>query len=187
MRHNIELMIPRLRSAGWRFSNSDVYPIWAPPHQKTTDQIAELERRLKGPISLALKTFWSVVGTVSFMRQPSGYDEDLSLPDPLVVGPVDHALTELSDWEDDEERRSEPFRAPIAPDALHKDDISGGAPYEIALPDSAADTLLLNEPHDTTFVSYLRIALAAGGLPGWEDSERHAPLLKRLADGLQAF
>jgi hypothetical protein len=187
VQHNLELVIERLRSEGWRFSNSDVYPIWAPPHRTTADQISELERRLRGPIPLALKAFWNVVGTVSLMREASGYDEDLSLPDPLVVGPVDHALSELSEWEADEDRSSEPFRAPLTPDALHKDDISGGAPYEIELPDAGADPLFVNEPHDVTFVSYLRVAFVAGGLPGWENSERHAPLLKRLADGLQPF
>lgn len=187
VQHNLELVIERLRSEGWRFSNSDVYPIWAPPHQTTADQITELERRLRGPIPLALKAFWNVVGTVSLMREASGYDEDLSLPDPLVVGPVDHALSELSEWKADEYRSSEPFRAPLAPDALHKDDISGGVPYEVELPDTTADPLFLNEPHETTFVGYLRSALAAGGLPGWEHNERHAPLLQRLSDGLQSF
>lgn len=187
VQHNLQLVIERLRSEGWRFSESDVYAIWAPPHQATTDQITELERRLHGPIPLALKAFWSVVGTVSLIRIASGPEHDLSLPDPLVVGPVDHALSEFSEWESDEERSSEPFRAPLAPDAFHKDNISGGPPYEIELPDAGADPLFVNEPHDVTFVSYLRIAFAAGGLPGWENNERRAPLLKRLADGLQPF
>src|ERR1700682_5325663 len=129
VQHNVQLVIERLRSEGWRFSESDVYAIWAPPHQETADQITELERRLGGRIPLALRTFWSVVGTVSLMRIASGPEQDLSLPDPLVIGPVDHALTELSEWETDEERSSE------------------------------------NEPHETTFVGYLRIAFAAGGLP----------------------
>src|SRR6476661_4923419 len=101
VQHNLELVIARLRSEGWLFSHSDVYPVWTPPHQMTADRIAELERRLRGPVPLALRAFWSVIGTVSLMRQASGYDEDLSLPDPLVVGPVDHALIELSEWEAD--------------------------------------------------------------------------------------
>jgi len=187
VRHNVQLVIERLRSESWPFSESDVYAIWAPPHQETPAQITELERRLDGPIPLALRTFWSVVGTVSLMRIASGPEQDLSLPDPLVIGPVDHALTELSEWETDEERSSEPFRAPLAPDAFHKDDISGGLPYEIELPDAGADPLFVNEPHNVTFVSYLRIAFAAGGLPGWESNESQAPLLKRLSDGLQPF
>lgn len=38
-------------------------------------------------------------------------------------------------------------------------------PYAIAVPNPAADTLLLWEVHQTTFVNYLR---AMGGMPGWE-------------------
>ena len=187
VRRNVELVVKRLQLEGWRFAKKDVYPVMALPGVQTGGQIADLEHRLRGPVPLALKAFWEVVGTVSLMREDAGYEDDLSLPDPLVVGPVEHALIELTEWETDEERQAEPFRVPLAPDVLHKDEISGGLPYEIQLPDSAADAPFLNEPHDTTFVGYLRIALAAGGLPGWQDNERYASLLKRLSEGLFSF
>jgi hypothetical protein len=187
VQRNVELVIERLKTERWPFSSSDVYPICAPPHQDTPNQINELERRLNGPIPLALKAFWSVVGTVSLMRETSEYGDDLSMPDPLVLGPVDHALSELAEWEADQWRRAEPFRAPLAPDVFHKDNISGGAPYEIELPNATVDPLFMNEPHDTTFVGYLRIAFAAGGLPGWEANEFHAALLTRLSAGLVPF
>lgn len=54
----------------------------------------------------------------------------------------------------------------MSADPLHKYGISGGAPYEIMVPCRAADAPLAGEPHTTTFVSYLRLCLRWGGLPG---------------------
>jgi hypothetical protein len=41
-------------------------------------------------------------------------------------------------------------------------------PYGLTVPNPAADGLLLWELHQTTFVNYLRIAFAMGGMPGWQ-------------------
>lgn len=57
----------------------------------------------------------------------------------------------------------------LAPDELHKANISGGT-HEIPLPDTSADPILLGvrgRP-GVTFVEYLRAAIAHGGFPGWE-------------------
>ncbi|HEV2458218.1 MAG TPA: hypothetical protein VGS80_07615 [Ktedonobacterales bacterium] len=54
----------------------------------------------------------------------------------------------------------------MSADPLHKYGISGGAPYQIMVPCRAADAPLADEPHSTTFVSYLRLCLRWGGLPG---------------------
>jgi len=43
-----------------------------------------------------------------------------------------------------------------------------GFTYEIELPCACADTTLLSERHETTFVNYLRICLRWAGFPGWE-------------------
>jgi hypothetical protein len=40
--------------------------------------------------------------------------------------------------------------------------------YEIEVPCACADTTLLYERHETTFVNYLRICLRWAGFPGWE-------------------
>jgi hypothetical protein len=59
------------------------------------------------------------------------------------------------------------FLCPIAPDVLHKDNVSGGLPYSIKLPNAGADALLCNEWHNVGFIPYLRIAILDwGGFPG---------------------
>jgi len=53
-----------------------------------------------------------------------------------------------------------------------------------------ADTLVLAEPHNTTFVNYLRAAFRWGGFPGLEndplDDETKADIVL-LTEGLVAF
>jgi hypothetical protein len=59
------------------------------------------------------------------------------------------------------------------------------------LPDNGVDGLLLWEPHQTTFVNYLRICFRFGGLPGWDARDgatrptvRRPPVLAELAAAL---
>jgi hypothetical protein len=169
---NVEALKSLLPSIGWRFHfplfgpPSD-YCVHARPRPDVQQRIAELET-LCGPLPASIRAWWGVVGTVCFMREPlDGFEEPL--PDPLVVAPIESIIEEFQEWASDPERRRlEPrFRAPLAPDELHKDDISGGAPYELELPSSAADGVLLNEWHNATFVGYLREAFRWAGVPGW--------------------
>ena len=169
---NIEALKSLLPSIGWRFhfpmsGPPTDYCVHAPPGRDVQEKIAELEA-LCGPLPASLRAWWAVVGTVCFMREPV-HDQEEPLPDPLVVAPIESVIEEFHEWASDPERRRvEPrFRAPLAPDELHKDDISGGAPYELELPSSAADGVLLNEWHNATFVGYLREAFRWAGLPGW--------------------
>ena len=69
-------------------------------------------------------------------------------------------------------------RGARSPDYLHKANVSGGTPYGIAIPNPGADGLLRWEPHQTTFVNYLRIAFRLGGMPGWQ---REPALLEEWA------
>jgi hypothetical protein len=169
---NVEMLKSLLPSIGWRFrfpmsGPPDDYCVHAQPRPDVTEKIAVLEA-LCGPLPASMRAWWEVVGTVCFMREPPDAQED-PLPDPLVVGPIESVIAEFREWASDAERRRlEPrFRASLAPDELHKDDISGGAPYELELPSSAADGVLLNEWHNVTFVSYLREAFRWAGVPGW--------------------
>src|SRR5262249_45471431 len=99
------------------------------------------------------------------------------LLDPLVVYGPDAAIYDLDDWETSVLEReidgSRPFEAALAPDDLHKDNISGGPPYGAVLPSAPADFILQNERHKLLFVPYLRLAILSwGGLPGLD---RHEP------------
>ncbi len=88
--------------------------------------------------------------------------------DPLVVYPIEVTLGELEEWriavEEEGVEVIGPFRAVIAPDVYHKDNVSGGDWYGIGLPSDRIDPMLTAEPHETTFVSYLRLANASAGL-----------------------
>ena len=77
----------------------------------------------------------------------------------------------------------------VAPDALHKANVSGGEAYMIALPAPFADAALEEEPHGVSFVEYLRIAILGwGGFPGWEHDKGNAPSeLQDLRRDLIAF
>jgi len=169
---NVEALTSLLPSIGWQFKfpmsgPPSNYCVHARPQADVQERIAELEA-LCGPLPASIRAWWEVVGTVCFMREPPA-NQEMPLPDPLVVGPIESVILEFHEWASDlDRRRLEPrFRAPLAPDELHKDNISGGAPYELELPSPAADGVLLNEWHNATFVSYLRDAFRWAGVPGW--------------------
>jgi hypothetical protein len=65
-------------------------------------------------------------------------------PDPLVVSGVEDLLAQVGDADDDV--------LMLAPDDLHKAGTSGGDPYAMAVPEPAADAVLLNERHELLFV-----------------------------------
>jgi hypothetical protein len=56
----------------------------------------------------------------------------------------------------------ESFRLPLAPDRLHKDNTSGGAPYGIVVPDACADGLFVADV-PMPFVGYLNQVFRGGG------------------------
>jgi hypothetical protein len=86
------------------------------------------------------------------------------LADPLVIFPLD-ALEDCMEDQDEEI-----CNLPIAPDELHKANISGDA-YYIRLPHAGAD-LPFDDWHKTTFTGYLREVFRWGGFPGWSRSKR---------------
>jgi hypothetical protein len=174
-RTDLERLITLLPESGWRFAYPssgprDKFAVWNPPATDTPDLLAKLEDQLAGPIPLSLTAWWTIVGSVCLMRPPRSVGE-VSYPDPLVIAPVEHVISELDEWLSDESfREAKPkFAAPIAPDALHKEDVSGGPPYEAELPDPAADALLRNFDKAVTFVGYLRLAFTWAGLPGYAE------------------
>ena len=54
----------------------------------------------------------------------------------MVEAPVDFILSEFEEWEEDRDTECDQgpvFEVPMAPDYLHKADVSGGAPYSLAV------------------------------------------------------
>lgn len=173
VRLNAGRLIRALETTGYQFG---FYPDGEPfpgfrgplvsPDPELDRKLTEIEE-VTGPLPLSLRTFWAFTDTLCLIGKHPQYP---AYADPLVVEPVDSALVELQIWlelvEDDGIELTDPFRLPIAPDLFHKDNISGGHWYGMEPPCGTVDALLLGEPHETTFVEYLRIAFQAKGFPG---------------------
>ena len=185
---NCKRLISRLEALGYSFgtypdgSNRDypLQPLTLPTEVLLSDY-AELED-LAGPIPLSLQAFWQEIGSVDLVGMRPGWPAGL---DPLVVEPPEGALAFWYDFEGGEDQ--ERFVG-LAPDDMHKDNVSGGDPYGVRLPEPRADFLFLNEPHSLFFVPYLRFAILRwGGFPGLDGRELQFDLLNELVDGLEPF
>jgi len=179
---NVDEVIRRLKSRGYRFRTPSGARI--PPGVQTAKLLRELDD-LAGPVPFSLAAFYGIVGSIDL----TGYHDSITsnfggyyLPDPLVVFPLDQVLREYH-----EATEADFGRIVLAPDAYHKAELSGGAPYEVKLPDPCADGKLLNERHDLYFVEYLRLAFRHAGFPGYDGMERLPGIVRILSLELQPF
>lgn len=190
VRRNLEALRARLVSLGYGFSNPESALLL--PTSEDVGHIKFLEGNL-GPLPLALASFYRVVGSVDFTGRHPDW-RGCEYPDPIVVAPVAHAISEVKEFLElespDEYWASESgiFRIPIAPDYYHKEDVSGGMWYGVEVPNEKDDPALLEEWHETTFVGYLRLCFEWGGFPGLERAEaNHTWPLAKLKVGLAAI
>jgi len=195
VRRDCDLIISRLRALGYVFGtypdgSTGYYTQGArvPPSEATRADLAELEERV-GPLPLSLVAFWQEVGSVDLVGMHSSWPEGL---DPLVVYGPEVAVSDLDDWEilaeEGEKGDSGRFEAGLAPDELHKDNVSGGEPYSVAMRDLSADFMLLYERHNLLFVPYLRMAILRwGGFPGLDMQEVSFRALDDLVAELEPF
>ena len=194
VRHNIEILIPRLEKLGYEFGYEwlkeewpDVDEEWiaiqpalyAPPPANITEQIQHFEA-LAGPLPLSIKAFYSEVGEVNFFGRHISWDHLFEREQPLekppsnldpfaVIGLSEKIFGDYISWREEMQKqgletRSYPLM--IALDYDLKYTVSGSGAYEMEVPNASADGILFNEWHTTTFVNYLRICLHYGGLPG---------------------
>jgi hypothetical protein len=85
---------------------------------------------------------------------------------------------------------ADPFNLDLAPDNLHKVNISGGGPYGTELPFLAADPVFANEAHELPFVDYLRLCFRWAGFPRLERYEERPDVrefLEVMSKGLEPF
>lgn len=175
-----DLLAERLAARGWTALTGRLR--WQPSAEgsRTMNEIEQFAGALLPP---SLRAFWNCVGGIDFVWN---YNKDEQAPDlvtglvtaemdPLFVFAPDYVVDLLSEWR---ERRSDvdpelddPWNLDLAPDYLHKANISGGSPYGVELPHLGADPIFVNEEHGLPFVEYLRFAFRWGGFPGLE---RHA-------------
>jgi hypothetical protein len=184
VRRNCERIISRLHILGYVFGTfpdgkrrSGRMPPHTLPSQKMQADCDELESEA-GPLPLSLVAFWQEVGAVDLVGMLPSWPAGL---DPLVVDPPEGPLAEL--YEEDEE-----IFISLAPDEFHKDNISGGGPYGLELPNPAADFMFMDEPHEVLFVPYLRLALLQwGGFPGLDGKGIQFEPLTTLTAELELF
>jgi hypothetical protein len=191
VRKNLEVLIERLHEIGYHFE----YPesVLTDPEPDCEERIAKLENSL-GVIPLSLHAWYKNVGSTCFIGSHPEWRECFDgdfLHDPIVVFSLSDVMEEYENWLAVQVRLKDlanQFEIPIAPDIYHKSDISGGPPFSMCVPDAFIDGTLLNEPHNTTFVAYLRLSFSWGGFPGFEKTPR-PPIqhLQYLSEGLLSF
>ena len=176
-RTNVERLVDLLPANGYQFRLPFERAFVSPP--------ADIEAQLDafevkvGRMPLALRAWFELVGHVDLTGIHPEWE--FEYPDPLVVAaPLDSLASEFDEWQADRgtEWDRGAFTLDLAPDALHKADVSGGPPYGLEVPNAGVDGSFLNERHGTTFVNYLRIAFVWGGFPGWDPD---APVLGEWA------
>jgi hypothetical protein len=170
--------------------------VFSPPAAGGITAIGKLVK--KGLVlPLSLHAWIEEVGAVNLAGAHPAlcFWEDEKFPgvyaDPLMVG-LDHFMFESEGWLEAEEAGEEPdTMEPVlgwdaqakARLAVAEDQLDFG--YTMALPDAGADAALDGEPHQTSFVGYLRTAFRWGGFPGWErHDKRPEKELQFLAEGL---
>jgi hypothetical protein len=171
-RKNVEYLLQALPAVGFVFAR-DAGARHVQPNDHVGADLDGVEEEV-GSLPYALRAWFEIVGMVDLTGHCPEWDFDLT--DPLVVdAPIEFIRSEYVDWRFDHgtEWDRGPFEVSFAPDYLHKADISGGMPYGVRVPDRAIDTLVLWEPHQTTFVNYLRTAFRWAGLPGWDPASGH--------------
>jgi hypothetical protein len=175
VRTNVEIVTARLREIGYPFDSA--LPPWSPPASTVEDDIRRIEEGAGGLVPASLRAFWTIVGEVQWKHAE---DQELADPpwerglnlaeaDPLYVLSAANANSSVDEWQERlEEHHAEvvgPLELDLAPDYLHKANISGGAPYAITVPDDTADAIFENEEHELPFVDYLRLCFEWGGFP----------------------
>lgn len=110
VRHNIELLVPRLEAAGYQFGYTWVHgrkfpsglpdPVFSPPSHDAAQLLTKLETRV-GDLPVSLRAFYEVVGAVNFVGEPpstwSSAPDDL---DALYVYPLEGTLGDVYPWLD---------------------------------------------------------------------------------------
>jgi len=182
---NVRAVVTRLGEIGFEFTTPDgarrrVSDVHVLPDARIAKRIQRIEKA-SGPLPLSIRAFYEVVGSIDLIgRHPSVAPPSGEVPpDPLVVLGIDEAVSGMEDEGDG--------ALILAADDLHKSNVSGGDPYEIGIPDAAADARVLNERHDLLFVDYLRLCFRFGGFPGYEGQTDVPPEIDRLRDGLLEF
>ena len=190
------------------------YPVSKPrilPSPSVLANLAALEASTGKAVPPQLRLFWSTVGGIRFMDYDSyrhaeywsergcGGLTDALTVDPLTDDFAEYLAEEHDNWLEEEGsgRANEGlFELTLSPDALHKDNISGGIPYSMAASDQWGEPLLfdgwnenvVSQPTQNDLVSYLRTGLLeCAGFPGLRGDPAFESARPSLVAGLPVF
>jgi hypothetical protein len=193
---NVDLIVERLDAAGWRWAYPDMRRRAA--DEEDAQAVAVIEEAV-GRLPLALRACLSRVGEVwlcgshpSWSPPAYAFDDlpgDPVMADPLVLPSAKWMLEELRQWDDDEWcQPKRPWRFVLAPDELHKANISGGT-HDVLLPTADADPVIVgvNQRRGVSLVTYLRVSLGFGGFPGFQFASSTPWLTADIARDLTPF
>jgi hypothetical protein len=199
-RHNIELLVGRLRAQGFQFHTNDDSREPVDPYRPPTEQATSLDAWLQdrfGPIPMVVSSWVRIVGDVWLVGTHPSWPES-SEADPLVIelegtrypeaSIRDYFDGEFEAWEEwsGADGDAGGFVLPVAPDRLHKANVSGGAPYGVRLPDGTAEGLFVGEVA-MPFVAYLNLVFRHGGFPASAPGDQQWMIKRALSAGLLAL
>jgi hypothetical protein len=199
VRRNADILAERLAARGWVALSGSLR---TEPNQQGAKVIQRIETLTSAALPASLRAFWMVVGGIDLIWDHGGDVElsdlgigiDMAAMDPLAIDSPDRAAYVLDEWRDQragiDPELADPFRLDLAPCAAHKANAGSGPPYGVELPFVGADPYFINEPHNLTFVDYLRLAFRWGGFPGLEKHAIRADVRALVADlskGLEPF
>jgi hypothetical protein len=174
VRVNLSIIYEELQKTDYLFrwgpNCSRDYPLPG-PLPNTDDLLKKLDDIVApfGYVPLSLKKFYKYVGGCDFVWDYTINENRFwHGADPIEIVHLEE-LSEYVNSQDWGEQMSEldEFESPyleLAADYLHKDNISGGAPYSLEITKNPSiDGFFLFEPHRTTFIDYLRICFKGGG------------------------
>lgn len=170
---NLDIIYSELKNINYAFKSEFRFNFQRPllsPLPDTDKLLIKLDEAIKdfGQIPYSLKLFYKIVGSCNF-----GWDYETTpemfweYADPIQINSLDDVVSEVSseDWKGylnevlEEDASQSPY-INLAADYFHKDNVSGGPPYSIQITiEKCIDSLFLNEPHETTFINYLRICM----------------------------
>jgi hypothetical protein len=151
VRHNIELVIPRLHALGYRFGEiphaygweewerefTKAYPVFQPPPPATARVLDDLEKRV-GVLPLSLRAFYLEIGGVNFVGTHPWADGG-TYCDPLFMWPFAELPEEDVAEEDLEPGQEGATDLILSPDATTKYNNSGADSYMMTVPNASID------------------------------------------------
>lgn len=163
---NLEIIHTELTKINYCFNKQRKFDFQRPmlkPLPNVENLLGKLDASVKrvGYVPLSLKLFYKIVGSCNFAWD---YDEKPEIPwegaDPIQICPISDLLSELVDFEDDDDF----CELGVSADYFHKDNTSGGPPYAIEITKKPQiDSSFLNEEHNATFINYLRLTMEGCG------------------------